>query len=151
MASKIIRNKVSKKKRRFKEDGFDLDLSYITPRIIAMGYPSSGAEALYRNPLSEVQRFFEERHSGHYKVYNLCKEREYNILHCFPLTARFPMVDHNVCPLTRIERFCESAMRYLAEHEDNVVAVHCKAGKVCFLLITCTFHLAGSSCTVWQA
>ena len=40
MASAFFRGKVSKKKKRFKEDGFDLDLSYITDRIIAMGFPS---------------------------------------------------------------------------------------------------------------
>lgn len=52
----FVRGLVSKKKTRFKEDGFDLDLTYVTPRIIAMGFPSSGAEAKYRNPLPEVKR-----------------------------------------------------------------------------------------------
>ena len=32
----LVRSMVSKKKKRFTEDGFDLDLSYVTPRIIAM-------------------------------------------------------------------------------------------------------------------
>ena len=41
---------VSKKKKRYKGHGFNLDLAYITDRIIAMGYPSSGKEACYRNP-----------------------------------------------------------------------------------------------------
>lgn len=39
----LLRSLVSKKKKRFTEDGFDLDLSYITPRVIAMGFPSTGA------------------------------------------------------------------------------------------------------------
>jgi hypothetical protein len=31
---------VSKKKLRFQTGGYDLDLSYITERVIAMGFPS---------------------------------------------------------------------------------------------------------------
>lgn len=38
----LLRSLVSKKKKRFVEDGFDLDLTYITPRIVALGFPSTG-------------------------------------------------------------------------------------------------------------
>jgi hypothetical protein len=40
----VARGLVSKKKKRFvsKENDIDLDLTYITPRIIAMGFPSTG-------------------------------------------------------------------------------------------------------------
>ena len=68
MAANVVRGWVSLKKKRYQESGFDLDLTYITPRIIAMGYPSTGFEGVYRNPMPEVQRFFEAKHKGHFKV-----------------------------------------------------------------------------------
>ena len=56
----FVRGKVSKKKVRYQEQGFDLDLTYITKRVIAMEL-ELGLRVEYRNPF-EVQRFFKTRH-----------------------------------------------------------------------------------------
>ena len=52
-----VRALVSKKKHRMSEDGFDLDLTYVTPRIIAMGIPSVDYQKMYRNRIEDVERF----------------------------------------------------------------------------------------------
>ncbi|KAJ9438679.1 Phosphatidylinositol 3 [Diplonema papillatum] len=126
-----IRGVVSKNKVRFQEDGFDLDLTYISPQMIAMGFPSSGTEGYYRNQIEEVERFFDKRHRNHYKVYNLCSERTYDTTARFGGNhARYGFDDHNPpVPISIIPMFVKDAQSYLAENPANVIAVHCKAGK----------------------
>ena len=43
---------------------------------------------------------------------------------------REPFDDHKPPRLERIEPFCARVKEWLDEHEDNVVVIHCKAGKV---------------------
>ena len=119
----FLKSLVSQDKNRFCFDGFDLDLTYITPRIIAMGLPSTSYEAFYRNDMNDVKNFFNERHCEHYKVYNLCEEKKYapNI---FYKQGYFPFQDHEAPPLNLIRPFCEDAKKFLDEDPKNVVAIH---------------------------
>ena len=66
-----LRTIVSGKKKRFIDRKYNLDLSYITPRIIAMAYPASGLESVYRNQINKVSTFLKERHRSNYLVFNL--------------------------------------------------------------------------------
>lgn len=130
------RHMVSQNKRRYQEGGFDLDMTYITENIIAMGFPagdmSSGffgyVEGFYRNHMEEVIKFFESHHKGKYKVYNLCSERLYDASLFEGKVACFPFDDHNCPPIQLIISFCQSAYSWLKEDIENVVVVHCKAG-----------------------
>ena len=45
-------------KKRFQEDGYNLDLTYVCPRIVAMSFPASGIETLYRNNIENVFQWF---------------------------------------------------------------------------------------------
>lgn len=127
--SKGIKGTVSKQKRRFVDSQFDLDLTYITDRIIAMGFPSHGAESMYRNSSTDVVNFFNTRHKDHYKVYNLCSERKYDHALFDGKVSWFPFDDHNVCAFQDIAYFCKDVAMFLAKHPKNVAAIHCKAGK----------------------
>ncbi|OIW06974.1 hypothetical protein TanjilG_18362 [Lupinus angustifolius] len=130
------RHVVSQNKRRYQEGGFDLDMTYITENIIAMGFPagdmSSGffgyVEGFYRNHMEEVIKFFETQHKDKYKVYNLCSERLYDASLFEGKVASFPFDDHNCPPIQLIISFCQSAYSWLKQDIENVVVVHCKAG-----------------------
>ena len=124
-----VRKLVSKKKRRFVEEGFDLDLTYVTERIIAMGFPASDFEGAYRNNIDDVEQFFDKRHPERYRFYNLCAERTYPSTRFHGRFARYPFEDHNPPPLGLFYFFCQDVDQFLAKDKENVVAVHCKAGK----------------------
>lgn len=102
-----LRAKVSLNKRRFADGDFDLDLSYVLPQVIAMGFPSEGKEALYRNPMSEVKRFLSSRHGlGNCRVYNLCSERSYDVQQFEGNVVSIPFDDHNPPLMQQVLQFC---------------------------------------------
>ncbi|KAI3379487.1 hypothetical protein SNEBB_005442 [Seison nebaliae] len=124
-----IRWLVSQNKRRFIKDGFDLDLVYITKRVIAMSIPAKGTMSFYRNSISEVAKFLDTRHYSSYRVYNLCRELSYDTEYFHGQTRRYLIDDHNVPTMREAVRFANSVRTFFEEDEKNVVAIHCKGGK----------------------
>jgi len=143
----FIREKVSKNKRRWKKDGFDLDLTYILgKRVVAMGFPSESTEALYRNPLTEVQRFFETYHPDNYFLYNLCQEKDYDHSKFHDRVKRYPFYDHNAPPLSMIAECCLDIHQWLNDDPSHMVGINCKAGKGRTGLIICCYLLHCEKC-----
>ena len=141
----IFKRLVSKKKRRLQTEFYDLDMCYITERVIGMGFPAYGCEKFYRNSLEDIKSFL-DRYHNHYKIYNLCIEKD----RIYPknyfednLVGLFPFNDHSPCPCKLILDFCIDICLYLTAHPQGVAAIHCKAGKgrtgvmiVCYLIFT---------------
>ncbi|CAI5949677.1 unnamed protein product, partial [Closterium sp. NIES-64] len=139
-----LRHLVSMKRRRYIRDGYDLDLSYITDRVVAMSYPAESLEAMFRNPMWQVQRFLAANHAHHFKVYNLCAEQWYDPSYFGGRVERFPFDDHGVPALELVRALCESAQDWLDRCDDNIIVVHCKAGKGrTGVMVCCLLLLAG--------
>ncbi|KAG1180278.1 hypothetical protein G6F70_000665 [Rhizopus microsporus] len=124
----LIRRYFSENRRRYVKGDIDLDLSYITDRVIAMSYPGEGIEGYYRNSYIEVKKFLDDQHVGHYKVYNLRSEKLYD-LSKFEHAANYPFLDHQAPPFCVLVDFCKDASDWLSKKAENVVVIHCKAGK----------------------
>ncbi|ETE70810.1 Phosphatidylinositol-3,4,5-trisphosphate 3-phosphatase TPTE2, partial [Ophiophagus hannah] len=120
---------VSENKRRYTRGGFDLDLTYVTTRVIAMSFPSSGQQAFYRNPIGEVAKFLDTKHGDHYKVYNLCSEQGYDPEIFHYRVERMFIDDHSVPSLAETLTFTANVRKWMKQDNHNVIAIHCKGGK----------------------
>ncbi|KAK2413068.1 Phosphatidylinositol 3,4,5-trisphosphate 3-phosphatase and protein-tyrosine-phosphatase pten1, variant 2 [Trifolium repens] len=129
LTKNFIRNLVSKQRRRMLIAGYDLDMSYITDRVLAMSFPAERMRAVYRNPLWQVKSVLDMRHYDHYKVYNLCIEENYDPAHFYGRVEAYPFDDNHVPSLEMIKAFCESVDSWLSKDPKNIAVIHCMAGK----------------------
>ena len=94
----------------------------ITKNVVAMGFPSEGTEGMYRNHMKDVKRFFDSKFRDHYKVYNLCSERDYDPAKFYGRVAKYPFDDHNAPPFVLLEPFCNDVAEYL--QDERCVGCH---------------------------
>jgi phosphatidylinositol-3,4,5-trisphosphate 3-phosphatase/dual-specificity protein phosphatase PTEN len=137
-----IRTLVSGKKKRFVDRKFNLDLSYITPRIIAMAFPGSGIETIYRNSIDHVAKFLNQRHQKNYIVFNLAGKK-YDNVKFNNRVKEYDWVDHHAPPLDILFDICDEIHNFLLKNDDNVIVINCMAGKgrtgtiICCYLLFC--------------
>ena len=136
-----LRRFVSADRRRFQEDGYDLDLTYINKHLIAMSWPSENVEALYRNHIDVVAKFLDEHHPNQYMVYNLCSERGYDESKFHDHVRRYRLDDHNPGELALMLTFAQEVTAFAREKAGNVPVIHCKGGKGRTGTMTCAFLL----------
>eukprot|EP00927_Polykrikos_kofoidii_P062357 TRINITY_DN57165_c0_g1_i1.p1 TRINITY_DN57165_c0_g1~~TRINITY_DN57165_c0_g1_i1.p1 ORF type:complete len:626 (-),score=94.70 TRINITY_DN57165_c0_g1_i1:71-1879(-) len=136
-----VRRMIAGGRHRFQVGDFDLDLAYVTSRVIAMGFPGKGIHAAYRNPVTQVSRLLQSLHKDHFRIYNLCVEKKNHDNGFKSNTVHFPCSDHCPPSLRTVLDFCIDAENWLRCSEENVAVVHCKAGKgrtgtmICALLV----------------
>jgi len=127
-----MRHITGRDKARFIDPALDIDLDlvYVTPRLIGMSVPASNFTALYRNPLHQVVHFFETFHHRRYLIVNACPEVPYpEDAFSTGSVTHVDVRDHMPPTLSQVVDFLVLAQRWLSQHHRNVLAVHCRGGK----------------------
>ena len=113
-----------------------------------MAYPGNGMEGTYRNNILDVSAMLNEYHRGHFCIYNLSGRKYDHSLfdeknpECVQDWCYFP--DHNPPPLPLLFELLLHMHRFLMADSQNVVIVHCLAGKGrTGTLIACYMMYAG--------
>jgi cyclin G-associated kinase len=106
----------------------DLDISYITSRLIVMSYPAEGVESAFKNSIDEVRNFLESKHRGSYAVYNL-SQRTYRVTKFENRVSECGWAPKKAPPLTNLYAICKNMHLWLRQKPKNVCVVHCLDGK----------------------
>lgn len=143
----VLREYSSKQRLRYKMNGFNLDMRYITPNIIALATPADRGifETATRNHAHEVNRFFNQYHKGRVKYYNLVGELGKFVFDAYKLDATiehdYAFLDHEVPGLARMQGFCNSVKGWLHLDPQNVVCVMCRSGRNRTAVMVCAYLL----------
>ncbi|WVQ98271.1 hypothetical protein IAU59_005394 [Kwoniella sp. CBS 9459] len=146
MSFDYVRKIVSGNKARFidPENAVNLDLVYVTDRIIIMGYPATGVAGLYRNRRRDVLKFINSRHGEKWWIWNLCPlyENAYSPESMHGRVSRYPFPDHHPPPLPLLPLAVREMTAWLEGDEERVAIIHCKAGKGRSGTLLCSYLLS---------
>ncbi|XP_036056289.1 tensin-3 isoform X2 [Onychomys torridus] len=133
------------------EDSHELDLTYVTERIIAVSFPAGCSEESYLHSLQEVTRMLKSKHGDNYLVLNL-SEKRYDLTKLNPKIMDVGWPELHAPPLDRMCTICKAQESWLNSDPQHVVVIHCRGGKGRIgLVISSYMHFTNVSASADQA
>ncbi|XP_035804186.2 tensin-3 isoform X2 [Amphiprion ocellaris] len=133
------------------EEGYELDLTYITERIIAVSFPRGCSEEVYSHNLKDVTRMLKSKHADNYLIINL-SERRHDLSKMNPKTLDTGWPDLHAPPLDKICTICKAMESWLNADPLHVVVIHCRGGKGRIGVVISSFvHFTDVSASADQA
>ena len=139
----FIRSILPGGKHRMMSENKCLDIAKITPRMYAMSYPSDNfIESMYHNNQDDIANYLNKNHPKKYLIFNLSgipydREKFNNSV----IDYNWP--DHKAPPLFDIFTIIYQAYNFLGKDKENVIIIHCLAGKGRTGTICCSLLLYG--------
>uniref|UniRef100_A0AAZ1XAB0 Phosphatase tensin-type domain-containing protein n=1 Tax=Oreochromis aureus TaxID=47969 RepID=A0AAZ1XAB0_OREAU len=107
------------------EESYEVDLVYITERIISVSFPAGAEEQSYNANLKEVATMLRSKHGEHYLVLNL-SEGQSDLTKLNHKVLEFGWPDHHAPALDKICSMCKAIDTWLNGDTRNVVVLHNK-------------------------
>ncbi|KAF2860468.1 phosphatases II [Piedraia hortae CBS 480.64] len=129
---------------RVRHSDADLDLCYVTDRLIATSGPGHGyPQVAYRNPLKSLVRFLDDAHGDNWAIWEFRAEGTgYPDDQVYNRINHYPWPDHHPPPFGLIPLIMASMRNWLNEDEKHVAVVHCKAGKGRSGTVSCSYLIS---------
>ncbi|XP_058468322.1 tensin-1 isoform X4 [Solea solea] len=110
------------------EESYEVDLVYITERIISLSFPAGAEEQSYITNLKEVATMLHSKHGEHYLMLNLSETRT-DISKLNHKVLEFGWPDHHAPALDKICSMCKAIDTWLNGDPRNVVVLHNKGNR----------------------
>uniref|UniRef100_A0A8C1VED3 Tensin 1b n=1 Tax=Cyprinus carpio TaxID=7962 RepID=A0A8C1VED3_CYPCA len=110
------------------EENYEVDLVYITERIISVSFPSNVEEPSYSDNIKEVATMLRSKHGDNYLLFNLSE----NIYFPFSMLSNvldFGWPDHHAPALDKICSICKAMDTWMSADSHNVVVLHNKGNR----------------------
>lgn len=122
----------------------DLDLTFLTSRLLVMSFPAEGLESAYRNHVEDVRQFLDSR-SHPYMVVNI-SGRSYELSkfgkHVKIVEGGTSWKDSKKFPsLKSIISLCDTIFKWLTANTINCVVIHCIDGRTNSAILVSSFLL----------
>ncbi|XP_072940356.1 cyclin-G-associated kinase [Epargyreus clarus] len=129
----------------------DLDISYITSRVIVMSYPSDLLESAYKtNHIDDVRMYLESHHpGGKYCVYTVGEGRaRFPRRQLVADAAAWPSDEHRAPLLAPYYALLQHMYQYLGRDERSALVIACQDGKSRSCMLLCGLLLYAKLVTV---
>ncbi|XP_057696847.1 putative tyrosine-protein phosphatase auxilin isoform X1 [Corythoichthys intestinalis] len=114
----------------------ELDIAYITTRIIVMTYPAESVQIGYQNHVEDIRSFLDGRHADHYTVFNL-SQRNYRGAKFSNRVSECNWPARQAPSLHNLFAVCKNMHNWLKQNPKNVCVITCSDGRAPSGVLVC--------------
>uniref|UniRef100_A0A8C7TBG4 Tensin 3 n=1 Tax=Oncorhynchus mykiss TaxID=8022 RepID=A0A8C7TBG4_ONCMY len=110
------------------EEGYRIDLDYITERIITVSFPQACPDQTYLQNLRDITQMLKSKHGHNYMVINLSEKND-SLTQMNPKVLDTGWLDLLAPSMEQMYGVCKTMDNWLHSHTQHVLVMHCQGGQ----------------------